>query len=141
MAKVITRIPLHRNKPDKFIQLMKDVVARHEADGVASPLNSAPWIDMPAFKLKLQQAETLREESIAARIIAEEKMNQARQILGTGAGQTIFTKGSLYYELELIKRHLMGKYREYPEGMSKHGFDVVIGTAKGVGRPKKNKEA
>ena len=94
---------------------------------------------MADFKLKLQQADTLREESIAAREIAEEKMNQARQILGTGAGQTITTKGTLHYDLELIKRHLMGKYREYPEGMSKHGFHVVIDTAKGVGRPKKKK--
>jgi hypothetical protein len=139
MAKVISRIPLYPNKPDKFIQLMKDIVAQHEELGASSPLHNSTIIDMAAFKLKLEKADGLRNESIKARARAEAKMNQARSLLGTNAGQTINTTGTLYYDLDLIKKLMMVTYRECLEEMSDFGFDVVIDTAKGIGRPKKVK--
>lgn len=140
MAKVTVRVDTHRHQPEKFVGLMKKIVERHEAMGASSPLNDISIVDMAAFKAKLIEADTLREESIEARATAEIKMNEAKEILGTGAGQTTNTKGTLYYDLCSIKRQLLNRYRETPESASHFGFNVVIDTAKGIGRPKKKKK-
>jgi hypothetical protein len=139
MAKVSTRIPLHANKPDKFIQLMKDLVEKHEAMGASSPLTNNTMVDMAAFKQKLLQADALRNESIKARAEAESKMNQAKEILGTANGQTINTDHTLYYDLDLLKKYLVFKFSGALEQMSEFGFEVVVANAKGIGRPKKKK--
>lgn len=139
MARKTVRVAMPTNKPDKFIELMKRVVEKHEELGASSPFNSASWIDMAGFKAKLLQADALREESIEHRETAEAKMMQAKVILGISEGQTSFTEGTLYYELVGIKRFLQSKYQGSELDMAPFGFHVVIDTAKGIGRPKKKK--
>ena len=140
MAKRTLRIDLPANKPDKFIKLMKDVVANHEALGASSPLNNPSIIDMADFKAKLLKADTLRRESIEARAEAEAKMMESKQILGIGVGQNMNSDKHLYFMLDGIKHLLLAMHRDNPEHLSTYGFNVVIGTAKGIGRPKKKKE-
>jgi hypothetical protein len=133
MAKVSIRVPLPVKSLERLIELMKSVVAKHEAMGISSPLNNPAFIDMPAFKAKVLAAEELREKSIAARADAEAYMGQAKSILGTAIGQSINTEGTLYYLLDIIKRMLLVKYRGQEETLSIFGFKVVIGTTKPVG--------
>ena len=135
--KVSLRIPLPKGHPDKFIQIMRDVVAKHEQLGVASPLNDPTFVDMADFKQKLEQAGQLREASIAARADAEAFMGQAKKILGTTEGQSINTEGTLYYMLDSIKKLLVVKYRGVEQELETFGFHVVVGSTKKVGRKKK----
>ena len=137
--KVSLRIPLPKGHPDKFIQIMKDVIEEHEELGVASPLNNPTFVDMADFKQKLLQADQLREASIAARAEAEALMGQAKKILGTSVGQSINTEGTLYYMLESIKKVLLVKYRGVEQDLESFGFHVVVGSTKKVGRKKKVK--
>jgi hypothetical protein len=138
MAKVSIRVPLPKDQPAKFLQIMKDVVKKHEQLGASSPLNNPSFIDMGDFKAKVLQADELREKSIAARADAEAFMNQAKTIMGISAGQSINTDGTLYYLLDVIKKMLLVKYRGNPEDLTPYGFHVVVGTTKKVGRKRKN---
>ncbi|MES2621866.1 MAG: hypothetical protein V4615_13535 [Bacteroidota bacterium] len=140
MAKRTIRIPLFPNKIDKFIELMKSVVAEHENQGASSPLSDPSFMDMADFKAKVLQAETLRRESIEARATAEAKMHEAKQLLGIGVGQTIDSDTHLYHHLNRIKGLLLAKFAYVPKELCLFGFEVIIGTAKGVGRPGKKKE-
>lgn len=139
MAKPTVRVKIHRNHPAKFIGLMKEIIEKHEELGASSPLNSSGLIDMADFKAKVLQAEAFRNESIQHRAAAEARMSQARQILGTGNGQTSYHEGTLYFMLEVIKKFLLIKHSGSEEELSEYGFEVVLGTAKGIGRPKKKK--
>jgi len=138
MARKTVRVPLPKGYPDKFIDLMKDIVEKHEELGASSPLNDPSVINMTDFKQKLEQADAMRKESIAHRAAAETKMNQAKHILGTDFGQTINTEGTLYYMLESIKMQLLNAHRGVEETLSTYGFDVVIGSAS-VGAKKKKR--
>lgn len=139
MGRKTVRVPLPKGYPTKFIDLMKHIVEKHEELGPSSPLNAPSIIDMADFKQKLEQADTLRQESEYHRAMAESKMNQAQVLLGTSAGQTINTDGTLYYMLHSIKRLLLVTYSGVEESLTPFGFNVVIGSAKGGGRPKKVK--
>ena len=139
MGRVTIRVPLYKAYPEKFIELMKRVVEKHEELGPSSPLNDPSFIDMAAFKIKLEQADALRTESEALRAEAEEKMALARKLLGTSVGQTINTEGTLFHLIDIIKRLLLTKYRGEEESLSPFGFNVVIGKAKNGGRTKKVK--
>lgn len=139
MAKKTLRIPLYPKQPDKFIDLMKKVVERHESEGASSPLNDPSFVDMADFKAKLLQAEALRNESIEHRAEAEAKMDEAKSILGINKGQTISNTTTLYHMLDKIKSLLLVKNSDQPKHLVVYGFDVVEDTAKGVGRPKKKK--
>lgn len=118
---------------------MKDVVEKHEAMGVSSPLNNTSLIDMADFKQKMLQADALREESIRLRALSETKMSESKTILGTNIGQTISTEGTLFYLLNIIKRILLIKYNDVPVTIDEFGFRAIVGTAHGVGRKKKVK--
>lgn len=135
--KVSLRVPLPKGHPDKFIQIMKDIVEEHEQLGAASPLSDPAFVDMVDFKQKLLQADALREASLAARADAEAYMDQARAILGTNTGQTINTNGTLYYMLDTIKKVLLVKNKGTEQNLEHFGFHVVRGATKKVGRKRK----
>jgi hypothetical protein len=139
MSKITLRIPLYPKQPKKFIDLMKKVVEKHEEDGASSLLNNPDYIDMADFKAKLLQAEGLRKESLYHRAQAEIKMEESKNILGTGKGSSIDLPDTLYHMLNKIKRLLLVKFTNEPMALAEYGFDVVVDTAKGVGRPKKKK--
>ncbi len=139
MSKVTIRVEMHRNHPDKFMRLIEKLITRHEELGASSPLSGNPVVDMAAFKQKFTEANSFREQSIEARALAEATMGQAKAIMGTASGQSVNTEHTLLYELNLLKKYLLIKYSGEEESMSPFGFNVVIGTAKGVGRPKKKK--
>jgi hypothetical protein len=140
MAKRTVRVSLYPNIIDKFMDLAKAVVARHELEGASSPLNNAATIDMAAFKAKMLQADALRQESIAHRAHAEAKMMEAKAIMGLSAGQTISTERTLYHEMNRIKRFLMVRFASDEKSLCEFGFDVILGTARFIGRPKKKKD-
>ena len=138
MAKVSLRIPLPKGHPEKFVQLMRDIVKQHEALGPSSPLNDTSVVDMADFKAKLLEADALREESIQHRADAEATMGHAKAILGITQGQSINTDGTLYYMLDKIKRQLIIKNKGVEQNLEHFGFHVVRGTTKKVGRKKKS---
>jgi len=139
MAKKTVRVKIEFKNPGKFTDLLQGVVAKHEELGNSSPLKNNGMIDMDDFKAKLEQALELRNESLALRAEAESKMSQARVILGTQLWQNINTTGTLYYLVNLVKKYLLVHYAGVEEELSPFGFNVVIGTAKGIGRKRKPK--
>jgi len=139
MSKKTVRIKIEHKHPKKFINLLEGVVTRHEELGNASPLKDNGMIDMDDFKAKLEQALELRNESLRLRALAESKMNQARVILGTHTGLTINSPGTLYYLVNLVKRYLLVRFAGVEEELTPFGFNVVIGTASGIGRKRKPK--
>jgi hypothetical protein len=64
-------------------------------------------------------------------------MMQAKTDYGTAKGQTVQTKGTLYFTADVIKRRLLTTYKGNEESLSNFGFDVVVGQAK---NPTKKKD-
>ncbi len=139
MSKKTVRIKIEFKNPGKFIDLLQGVVERHEELGNSSPLKDNGMIDMDDFKVKLEQAVELRNESLRLRALSESKMAQARVILGTHLGQTINTEGTLYYLINLVKKYLLVRFAGVEEELTPFGFNVVIGIASGIGRKRKPK--
>lgn len=139
MSKVSIRVPIPTHKPDDFVQLLKDIVSRHESMGVASPLNDASVVDMADFKAKLLEADALREQSIAMRAEAEAAMEKSKVILGIKSNLSINNPDTLYHMADKIKRLLLIKNRGVEQSLEYFGFHVVTGTTKKVGRKKKQK--
>lgn len=137
MARRTVRISLYKDKPEKFVDLLKSVLKQHENMGAASPLNDPSIIDMVLYKQRLEQAVLLREESEELRALAEAKMNEANVLFGRAPGQNINTPNTLYNLLETIKMFLKTRHMGEEESLSPFGFNVVVGTAKYAGRKKK----
>jgi hypothetical protein len=123
-----------------MMDLMREIIAKHEELGASSPLNNNSVIDMADFKAKFLEADALRKEGIMLAAEAKSKMDQARKIMGTNPGQTVNTDGTLFYKLTDIKKYLLFKYNGVEEVLSEYGFNIVVRNAVGVGRPKKKKK-
>jgi hypothetical protein len=57
-------------------------------------------------------------------------MQQARNIYGTGKGQSINTPNTLFNTLDVIKKTLLLAFNGNEEALNAFGFDVVVGQAK-----------
>jgi len=137
MAKVTVRIPLYKDQPKKFVNLLKKVAEHHDKLGATSPLNDTSIIDMTNFKQKLAAAVQLRTEAEELRALAKSKLAQANFILGITRGLNINTKGTLYNLLDIAKQFLKARFYGSEKELVLFGFHVVIDTAKGIGRRKK----
>ena len=139
MARKTVRIEIPPRNIGKYIKLIEGIWARHILIGASSPLLNDPVIDMADYQAKMTQALALRQEALELHERAESLMQQSRQLLGTDVGQSINTKGTLYYTIDLIKRALQNRYMGHEEALSEFGFNVVIRFAKA--RIFKKKEA
>ncbi len=94
---------------------------------------------MGEFENKLAAAKKLRDDAELLHKQAEKKMQEAKQILGIEAGQTISTQNTLYYMLDLIKKRLLAKFKNVEDSLGIYGFRVVISTSSSPKRTPKTK--
>src|SRR5688500_15153087 len=107
MARKTVRVDIPKRYPDKFTKLLEDVWEMHVELGASSPLHNHTVLNMATFEAKKTQALALRAEALELHAKAQSKMQQSRKLLGTDAGQTIYSEGTLYYMLDIIRRILL----------------------------------
>src|SRR5438045_835197 len=107
MARRTVRVEIPIKKPEEFSKLLNNIKKQHLLLGDDSPLKDDPDVDMTGYTTKLAQADALRDESESHREISEQKMEQAKNLYGTGKSQTVDTPGTLYYEADVIKKGLL----------------------------------
>ncbi len=140
MSKRTIRIKLEVKNPNKFLKLCKNIVDYHLQQGVNSPFTGTMPVNMADYANLLNRATQKREEALEYYAKAEAAMQESRMLIGTDLGQTLNTGPSLYSLTNLIKRYLLVIYDSTPDTLSLWGFNVVIGTAKFIGRRKKEKQ-
>ena len=136
MARRTVRVDIPIKNPVKYTTLLEHVWQTHDSLGASSPFAGRTLVDMADFEAKKTQALAMRQEAEELRARAESLMAQSRVLLGTQKGQTIYSKGTLYYMLDLIKGTLMNIHTGNEESLSEWGFNVVVSMSN-VGRKRK----
>lgn len=112
MARVI--IP---KNPDKLIELANDIVAKHTADGAASPLSNLNMADMTT---KTAVADTQNQASGKAYRDAE--LATENRDLALGADRS--TQGTVNYYVAAVRDMLLGMYKGNEQKLGDWGFTV-----------------
>jgi hypothetical protein len=136
MPRKTVRVDIPVHQPDKYMTLVERVWKKHDDLGISSPLHNSTVVDMTDFEAKLNQAQEYRKQALEHYATAQKLMQESRVLMGLEDGQTINTKGTLYYMLDLVKRTLMTVHMGNEESLSEWGFNVVVRMAN-VGRKRK----
>lgn len=123
-GKRTVEVNLFSDSPESFIQLCQDIVDRHTALGVNSPLTGK--IDMIVFENTTNEANTAFKEAGELRGIKETKHAQATAEAGYAPGQTSETPGTGYNHLCNMRDLLLAAYSNVPEELTLWGFKVVV---------------
>ena len=137
MAKRTVQIKLETQKPEIFLKVCEDIVAQNTALGITSPFADGTLVNMANYAATVALARQKREEALEHYAIAEAAMAESRKLIGTGAGQTSLTPGTLFNLTGSIKKILLALNQVNPEALSLWGFNVVVRMAKNPGRRKK----
>jgi hypothetical protein len=130
MARRTVRATIPINQPNKFSRLLNQIVKYDNSLGAKSILKADPSIDMNAFAANLAKADSLRAQSEALKAQSEDLMQQAKTLYGTAPGQSINTPGTLYCQVDLIKKTLLKTYKGSEEALGEYGYNVVISQTK-----------
>ena len=130
MGRKTIKVPISTNKPEDLVKMLKRIANKNEELADKSPLHAGDIVNMTDFNEKLTQVIQLRNEAEMLRAQSENKMQQARQLLGTDIGQNSNTDGTLYNMLLKIKQLLLLYHKSNEESLSTWGFNVVVGKAK-----------
>lgn len=124
-GRVTVRVDLPITEPEKMINIVDDVIQRHNDLAPNSPLD-VPETDMAA--LAVLQATHIAKRKEAKKLDGESQafMDEARIALGTGKDQTARTKETVYYIITSIRDKLLAVHRNHEEQLSNYGFNVVI---------------
>lgn len=123
-GKRVVTVDIPTDSPATFIQLCKDIVAKHTALGVASPLNGK--VDMAFMATGTTNADTAFTAAEEQRGIKEAANELAMVETGYGEGQTSETVGTCYNIITNLRELLLVAYRSNPEELTRWGFDVVV---------------
>ncbi|MBI4932078.1 MAG: hypothetical protein HY841_15075 [Bacteroidetes bacterium] len=108
----------------KMEKLAKNILDRHAALGAGSPLTGQ--VDMTLYSTQLATAKTKRKSSQQQHGSAQPLMQAADTALGTEAGQTSKTKGTVYNLITRVRDRLLFVHNGSEEELSTYGFNVVI---------------
>lgn len=136
MSRRTTVIKLEVKSPDTFLTLCESVVEYNQQLGAASPLAGDNLVDMTDFEQRVQLARETREKAILLYAEAESLMSQSRNLIGSAAGQSSTTSGTLYCYMVTIKKLLLAIYTQNPMELTMWGFNVVMKTARSPKRRK-----
>lgn len=117
------RITIPRKVPKDLIELAEAILARHLFVGAASPLNGA--VDIAMFTTVVTDARANYDAWVMRSGLAQSQHDQAGFLLGFNEGQNSLTNNTVYYDLCLIRDHLLQRYMGFEEEMTEHGFNVV----------------
>lgn len=117
------KVNIPRTSPDKLMHLGEAIIAKHNAPGSDSPLDDEEVGELEtrviAARLLEQQAKDLHEEG-------ENLNEQADTLLGIAKGQSLQTKGTVYYLIDDVRDKLLLVHEDNEEALSEYGFKVVI---------------
>ena len=130
MARRTVKIEIPIKDPDKFRKLLDDIQKEHVRLAANSPLNNQNKVVMATFDANRQQAGTYRDQAKDLHEEAENINEQAETIYGRDKGQGITTPGTLYRDVNELKKVLVSFHSSNEEALSQYGFNVVIGTAR-----------
>lgn len=136
MARKTIKVSIEIKKPQDFSKLVHRILEKHKEMGKSSPLKSFINFNEKDLSVKLSKGDAARHESETLKKKSESKMEDARKLYGTAAGQNITTPGTVYHDAAGIRKFLLSYYEGQEEKLSEFGFDVVIGSAKSPGNKK-----
>lgn len=126
MARKNVRVDIPVGNVDDTLRLGKKIIDKHqELDADAgSPLTGS--VDMDAFTDLHTEAVENRTPAVADYQQKQAWNDQALNIIGIGAGQTLQNKGTVYWYINRVHKYLKMKFKNNEEQASLWGFDVVI---------------
>jgi nitroreductase len=127
MGRRTVRAEISTKKPDEFMKLVATMIAAHDAAPDQSDLSPE---EVAELRELYTQTRDLRDRSAALHAEAEALSQKAQTLMGAAKGQSINTRGTLYFLVSGIRAKLLLKYRGLEEQLSKYGFNVVIGMSK-----------
>lgn len=130
MARKTVRIDIPTGSPDKFSKLANDIKAKHLDLGDDSPFKGSTKVNMTDFIARLKDADDNRKLAQKLAEESESAMQKAQNFYGLGKGQSIDTPGTIYYNIDKIKKVLLIENDENEEALSEWGFNVVVGKSK-----------
>jgi hypothetical protein len=131
MARTNIRADVPVSSPEGMLDLSDSITTKHET--YVDPANPSPveHLDMATFKTDTAAARALHNGSKALHTEAEGHTQDAYTIIGIAEGQTITTEGTLYFDLDVIKKELLTKHINREEQLQKYDFNVVMGETRG----------
>jgi hypothetical protein len=127
MARKTVRVDIPTGSPDDFIALGQSIVAKHEKDGAASPLDADKMNKLSAaLAIAVPQNQAAKDADAVA-----QKARQVRDgALGIADGQTAYTKDTALNLVTYARDQLLVTNEGSEEALTAYGFNVVVGSAK-----------
>lgn len=127
MSRKTVRVDLPTGSPDDLIALGNAIVAKHNKDGAASPLD-------PAKVTKLAAALGIAGPENQAAKDADATAQKARQTrdvaLGLADGQNATTRDTALNLITYARDQLLVSNEGTEQALEAYGFTVVVGSAK-----------
>ena len=118
------RIAISRTNPKTLVELAEAILTKDLELGAASPLNGA--LSIPVFSAAAIEARAQYTEWDGHFSLAQSLNMQADVLLGYAEGQNSLSPDTIYYDLCLIRDHLLQRFMGTEEKLSEWGFKVVI---------------
>ena len=133
MSRKIVRVEIPSKRPEDLLALGQSLYAKHVADGDASPLDADKMTT-------LNNQATVADTQNKSAKLHDAQAQTARQVrdtsLGIADGQSAQTDGTVLTIILEARDTLLLKYRGQEEKLGEHGFNVVVGSAKGPTKAK-----
>jgi len=126
MARKTVRVDIPSRSPDSLIKLGGAIVEKNNDAGTTRKLQNT---DVTDLNQKTTDAEKLRKQAAQLNADAQKLNDAADLLLGTAAGQTYETPGTVLYYVTGVRDELLNVNRGNESTLEGWGFDVVIGTA------------
>lgn len=124
------RVDIPISSPADMITLVDDILERHLELGAGSPLND-PELDMAGLDAQNIIHTDKRKEGNDLHGEGEPLIQAANTALGTAAGQTSDTEGTVYNLTGRVRDRLLFVHDGEEEELTPFGFNVVIDKSRG----------
>ena len=127
MSRRTVKIEIPNGKPDEFIKLCQDILAKVTADGADSEVDP----DLVAQLTAATTPAATKNQSAKQKDAEAQSLRQDRDtLLGLADGQNSETPGTALNAVSLIRSGLELKLHGKEETMGLFGFKVQVGSAK-----------
>ena len=120
MARKNVKVVIPTNADD-LIELGQDIIAKHNADGAASPLNG---LDMTAFETRVSSASAKNALQKQLRRDAEMATEDRDGLLGKRKDQNVNTDGTVVNITARVRDILLGTLKGNEQQLGQWGFQV-----------------
>ncbi|MCF8278080.1 MAG: carboxypeptidase-like regulatory domain-containing protein [Flavobacteriales bacterium] len=120
MARKNVKVVIPTNADD-LIQLAQDIIAKHTADGAASPLNG---LDMTAFETRVSNAAAKNALQKQLRRDAEMATEDRDGLLGKRKDQNVNTDGTVVNVSARVRDILLGTLKGNEQQLGQWGYQV-----------------